>query len=26
MQQEERFGAGPWTLPRVRPAINSAGR
>src|SRR5216684_1556987 len=26
MQQEERFGSGPWTLPRVRPAINSAGR
>ena len=26
MQQEGRFGAGPWTLPRVRPAINSAGR
>ena len=26
MQQEERFGRGPWTLPRVRPAINSAGR
>src|SRR6516164_6156433 len=26
MQQEERFGAGPWTLPRIRPAINSAGR
>ena len=26
MEQEERFGAGPWTLPRIRPAINSAGR
>jgi len=26
MQQEERFGAGPWTLPRVKPAINSVGR
>jgi len=26
MQQEGRFGVGPWTLPRVRPAINSAGR
>src|SRR5258707_13191821 len=26
MQQEERFGSGPWTLPRVRPAINSAVR
>src|SRR5215472_5343161 len=22
MQQEERFGAGPWTLPKVRSAIN----
>src|SRR6516164_6025373 len=22
MQQEERFGAGPWTLPKVPPAIN----
>jgi hypothetical protein len=25
-QPEETFGQGPWTLPRVRPAINSAGR
>jgi len=26
MQQEEKFGKGPWTLPKVSPAINSAGR
>ena len=26
MQQEERFGAGPWNLPRVRRTINNAGR
>src|SRR5258708_411682 len=26
MQREDQFGSGPWTLPRVRPAINSAGR
>ncbi|MBV8112661.1 MAG: hypothetical protein JO012_23175, partial [Hyphomicrobiales bacterium] len=24
--QEGSFGQGPWTLPSVRPAINSAGR
>ena len=26
MQQEEQFGAGPWTLPRVPRTINNAGR
>ena len=24
--REARFGAGPWTLPRVNPAINAGGR
>jgi hypothetical protein len=26
MDREPRFGAGPWTLPRVNPAINAGGR
>src|SRR5258708_1996559 len=26
MQREDQFGAGPYTLPRVSPAINPAGR
>src|SRR5256886_16427780 len=26
MQQEERFGAGPWTRPRGKPGINRVGR
>jgi len=26
MERPEQFGAGPWTLPKVRPAINTAGR
>jgi hypothetical protein len=26
MQREDQFGAGPYTLPKVRPAINTAGR
>jgi len=24
MQREDQFGAGPWTLPKVRPTINPA--
>src|SRR6266568_1585041 len=26
MERPQNFGAGPWTLPKVRPAINTAGR
>ncbi len=26
MERQTDFGAGPWALPRVRPAINAAGR
>jgi hypothetical protein len=26
MDREPRFGSGPWTLPRVNPAINAGGR
>jgi hypothetical protein len=26
MERPQQFGAGPWTLPKVRPAINTAGR
>src|SRR5215831_12629169 len=26
MERPQQFGAGPWTLPKVRPAINSARR
>jgi hypothetical protein len=26
MERQLQFGAGPWTLPKVSPAINSAGR
>jgi hypothetical protein len=24
--RQPQFGAGPWSLPRVNPAINAAGR
>src|SRR5262245_8681415 len=26
MERPQQFGAGPWTLPKVRPAINTARR
>src|SRR5215467_12209653 len=26
MDRQAQFGAGPWTLPRVNPAINAGGR
>src|SRR5262249_11410662 len=26
MERPQHFGAGPWTLPRVRSAINTGGR